>query len=419
MIDMKQKLALFLAFVMIASVWVVQTVGIEKSEGSVIVPGASSEGGSITIESYRSKLDFINGSGAVLLNEPLSTPPPPTSPPIISVTIGVWYCLNYEGAIGTNMMFYLTPGQMAGSRVPANVPREGYTFLGWNTARDGTGTVFTSETIVNINTYVFAQWQAVNTPPTPIPTPSPPPIISVTIGVWYCLNHEGAIVTNMMFYLTPGQTAGSRVPTNVPRGGYTFVGWNTERDGTGTVFTSETIVNINTYVFAQWQAAELSTILPAPTTPLPGAATQTPTPATPSPEPTLQPTLPPVVVSDPTQTPVPATAPPVIDTGVPGNGTPSVNGGNNVTEDEGIWLEVDDDGTPIGAGIWYDDNEAGTIEEYAPLANLPQAPPPLMPLTEKQVNGSLAWWLSLSIAVSCMAMMMGFFEKIKVKRANR
>ena len=49
----------------------------------------------------------------------------------------------------------------------------------------------------------------------------------------------------------------STLPTPT-RDGYTFKGWNTKQDGTGTTVTSETTFTENTTVYAQWEVATVS-----------------------------------------------------------------------------------------------------------------------------------------------------------------
>jgi uncharacterized repeat protein (TIGR02543 family) len=50
----------------------------------------------------------------------------------------------------------------------------------------------------------------------------------------------------------PATTLGSNMPPNPTRSGYTFKNWNTQADGSGTVFTSTTTVTENITVYAQW-----------------------------------------------------------------------------------------------------------------------------------------------------------------------
>jgi uncharacterized repeat protein (TIGR02543 family) len=49
-------------------------------------------------------------------------------------------------------------GGRAGNQMPAQPTRSGYSFLGWNTAPNGNGSLFTSENIVSNCITVYAQW---------------------------------------------------------------------------------------------------------------------------------------------------------------------------------------------------------------------------------------------------------------------
>ena len=55
--------------------------------------------------------------------------------------------------------FVLPVGSAIGSNMPDDPVREGFLFLGWNTAADGSGLVFDANTIVAENITVWAQWE--------------------------------------------------------------------------------------------------------------------------------------------------------------------------------------------------------------------------------------------------------------------
>ncbi|WP_232231461.1 immunoglobulin-like domain-containing protein [Paenibacillus sp. HW567] len=58
--------------------------------------------------------------------------------------------------------------------LPAAPTRSGYSFIGWNTAADGSGKSFTAGMPVSADLTVYAQWQRLSTPaPTPVPTTAP------------------------------------------------------------------------------------------------------------------------------------------------------------------------------------------------------------------------------------------------------
>lgn len=58
--------------------------------------------------------------------------------------------------------------------------------------------------------------------------------------------------------LMPTATLNADMPQNPTREGYRFAGWNTNADGSGTVFDNTTVVNADIIVYAQW--AQLYTV---------------------------------------------------------------------------------------------------------------------------------------------------------------
>ncbi|MCL2012220.1 MAG: InlB B-repeat-containing protein [Cystobacterineae bacterium] len=54
------------------------------------------------------------------------------------------------------------PPETTLDELPEAPTREGYTFLGWNTAADGSGTPFTADVLVRENLTVYAQWANLN-----------------------------------------------------------------------------------------------------------------------------------------------------------------------------------------------------------------------------------------------------------------
>ncbi|MCL2136707.1 MAG: InlB B-repeat-containing protein [Coriobacteriia bacterium] len=66
-------------------------------------------------------------------------------------------------------------GEALGVLMPEDPSREGYAFIGWNTASDGSGAAFTSGTAVSESLTVFAQWEQTNDPPGTGADPDPDP----------------------------------------------------------------------------------------------------------------------------------------------------------------------------------------------------------------------------------------------------
>jgi uncharacterized repeat protein (TIGR02543 family) len=72
-----------------------------------------------------------------------------------------------------------------------------------------------------------------------------------------------------------GGTLGSNMPANPTRNGFTFTGWNTQANGSGTAFTASTPVGADIRVYAQWRSGDGggdggSTDIPDPGIPLAG-----------------------------------------------------------------------------------------------------------------------------------------------------
>ena len=125
---------------------------------------------------------------------------------------------NYGGNVGT---------------LPTAPSKTGYTFAGWNTAANGSGTSFIATTAVTGNITVYAQWT----------------INSYTVT----FNKNGGDTEASPGTKTAnyGGNVGT-LPTAPTRVGHTFAGWNTAADGTGTSFVATTAVTGNITVYAQW-----------------------------------------------------------------------------------------------------------------------------------------------------------------------
>ena len=118
--------------------------------------------------------------------------------------------------------------------------RQGYTFVGWNTAANGKGTSYGAGESISINASVtlFAQWS------------------QNIYHISYDANGgKDAPVDTMNYYGTVfGQAA---VSGNMTRSGYVFAGWNTDAKGNGTAYQPGDWVsaNGNITLYAQWKNA--------------------------------------------------------------------------------------------------------------------------------------------------------------------
>lgn len=118
--------------------------------------------------------------------------------------------------------------------LPSNPSRTGYTFNNWNTLANGSGDIFTTTTTIATNTTVYAQWTA-NT---------------YTLS----FNAQGGAVDPSSKSVTYNSAVGV-LPTPT-KTNYTFTSWNTEEDGSGSSYTSETIYisASSSTLYAQWTA---------------------------------------------------------------------------------------------------------------------------------------------------------------------
>ena len=131
-----------------------------------------------------------------------------------------------------------------------DLSREGYTFEGWNTKADGTGTPYKSEGTFNIkeDTTLYAQWKKESG------------------------NGGGTELYYEVTYDANAKDFTGKVPEDsnkyekddevtvldsgdLSRKGYIFKGWNTKADGSGTSYKSEDKFNIteDTTLYAQWE----------------------------------------------------------------------------------------------------------------------------------------------------------------------
>jgi uncharacterized repeat protein (TIGR02543 family) len=121
-------------------------------------------------------------------------------------------------------------GETVGSNMPSAPSRDGYTFGGWYTGRNGGGDAFTGSTTVNVNITVYAKWSC-----------------TVTFDA------DGGSPTGRTRTVESDGTIGySNMPTEPSRSGYTFDGWYTEQNGGGDAFTDATQVTGNITVYAKW-----------------------------------------------------------------------------------------------------------------------------------------------------------------------
>ena len=120
----------------------------------------------------------------------------------------------------------------------------GYTFSDWNSEANGSGTSFTNGQLVKFNgsATFYAQW-----------TVSAPTTATITF------NANGG--TGAMTPETETLNVSATLTTNAfTRNGYTFSGWNTNLNGSGSSFTDGELVRFTASAtfYAQWTAAPIT-----------------------------------------------------------------------------------------------------------------------------------------------------------------
>ena len=114
--------------------------------------------------------------------------------------------------------------------------REGYRFTGWNTKADGSGTGYSDGATVTPggNLELYAQWEAES----------------------YTLSFDPNGGSGEMAAETVTYGVATRLPENAfTREKYSFIGWNTKADGSGTSYGDRETVSFteDTVLYAQWE----------------------------------------------------------------------------------------------------------------------------------------------------------------------
>ncbi len=153
---------------------------------------------------------------------------------------------NGTGNTPANALYY-TLGQtvtVLGNTALVPLAYPAYFFNGWNTAADGTGTDYSANQtfIINADTGLYAKW-----------------IDSAAVSyrlTYYDNNSDiGAVPVDNTFYISGDTAVILENYGNLARAGYTFSGWNTSADGSGTNYApgSQVVVSSNIALYANWQ----------------------------------------------------------------------------------------------------------------------------------------------------------------------
>ncbi|MEI6604597.1 MAG: leucine-rich repeat protein [Verrucomicrobiota bacterium] len=125
--------------------------------------------------------------------------------------------------------------------------KTGFTFAGWNTAADGTGTSYAAAntetlTMGSTNVILYAKWI---------------PIITYAVTYYGNGNTSGTVPVDGGTYLTDATVTVKANTGTLTKTGFAFAGWNTAANGSGTPYAASgsatfTMGTANVTLFAQW-----------------------------------------------------------------------------------------------------------------------------------------------------------------------
>ncbi|MCL2857711.1 MAG: InlB B-repeat-containing protein, partial [Oscillospiraceae bacterium] len=159
---------------------------------------------------------------------------------------GVTTVSDSSTAIGAN---FPTIVSSAGASSPQRTSGGGWSLAGWNSAPDGSGITYGSNSIITQGRTVFAQWQGNVTFQ-----------LNGTGAVWPA--NSGGSTRTLRENESISSTTGISMPPDPTRPGHAFLGWNTEADGTGDDFTQDCLMTDgHMNVYAQWEVTDVTVTL--------------------------------------------------------------------------------------------------------------------------------------------------------------
>ena len=159
------------------------------------------------------------------------------------------YTLSYDGnaydggSVPLDSTRYETGQSVVVAGNSGGLMRAGYSFVGWNTAADGSGNGYTvgqSMLMGAADVVLYAQWSA-----------------NPTYAVTYDGNgaNGGSVPVDSGNYEAGYSVSVLGNPGNLVRSGHSFVGWNNVADGSGTLYTQGQTFSMgtgNVVLYAQW-----------------------------------------------------------------------------------------------------------------------------------------------------------------------
>ncbi len=169
----------------------------------------------------------------------------PVSQPVAPSTYSVSYSANgaTSGSVPVDGNKYSSGATVTVLGNTGSLAQAGDSFAGWNTAANGSGTSYApgaTFTMANANVTLYAQW-------TPLPTYS----------VTYSANGatSGSVPVDGNKYSSGATVTVLGNTGNLAQAGYSFAGWNTAANGSGTSYApgaTFTIASSNVTLYAQW-----------------------------------------------------------------------------------------------------------------------------------------------------------------------
>jgi uncharacterized protein (TIGR02145 family)/uncharacterized repeat protein (TIGR02543 family) len=156
-----------------------------------------------------------------------------------------------SGGVPTDANAYEQGASVTVKANTGNLAKTGFTFTGWNTAADGTGTSYAAAatfTMGAANVTLYAKW-----------TQSP------TYAVTYNGNGStsGSAPADVNAYLQGATVTVLGNTGNLAKTGFTFAGWNTAADGSGTsyaVAATFAMGSANVTLYAKWTQSPTYTV---------------------------------------------------------------------------------------------------------------------------------------------------------------
>jgi uncharacterized protein (TIGR02145 family)/uncharacterized repeat protein (TIGR02543 family) len=144
---------------------------------------------------------------------------------------------NTGGSVPSDTTKYQVAATVTVKGNTGTLVKTGFTFIGWNTAADGSGAVYAvgaTFPMSNANVTLYAQWT-----------------VNSYVVTYDDQSATTAVNPSSKTVTYPANTVGS-LPAAPQKTGSTFGGWFTAQNGGGTEFTATTVVTANITVYAKW-----------------------------------------------------------------------------------------------------------------------------------------------------------------------